>query len=178
MGKESLSQVKSRLEIYKQNAEAVSSTYSSITNKINGNRSKEVKSRLEIYKQNAEAVSSTYSSITNKINGNRSKEVKSRLEIYKQNAEAVSSTYSSITNKINGNRSKEVVFEEMTLSTSPGGTEAVVTIVDNSLYVELEEVSISHKKPVGENSKSGAVVPSSPSKTYAKPNKSIKQEKM
>ncbi|KAI9117339.1 hypothetical protein K1719_011505 [Acacia pycnantha] len=34
--------VKSRLEIYKQNAEAVSSTYSSITNKIDGNRSKEV----------------------------------------------------------------------------------------------------------------------------------------
>ncbi|KAI9122197.1 hypothetical protein K1719_006886 [Acacia pycnantha] len=42
---------------------------------------------------------------------------------------------------------------------SPGGTEAVVTVVDNSLYVELEEVSISHKKPVGENLKSGAVVP-------------------
>ncbi|KAK4257499.1 hypothetical protein QN277_007077 [Acacia crassicarpa] len=34
--------VQSRLEIYKQNAEAVSSTYSSITNKIDGNRSKEV----------------------------------------------------------------------------------------------------------------------------------------
>ncbi|KAI9083802.1 hypothetical protein K1719_034270 [Acacia pycnantha] len=46
------------------------------------------------------------------------------------------------------------------------------------LYVELEEVSISHKKPVGENSKSESVVPSSPSKTYAKPNKSIKKEKM
>ncbi|KAI9115836.1 hypothetical protein K1719_012766 [Acacia pycnantha] len=61
---------------------------------------------------------------------------------------------------------------------SPGGTEAVVTVVDNSLYVELEEVSISHKKPVGENSNSRVVVPSSPSKTYAKPNKSIKQEKM
>ncbi|KAI9075005.1 hypothetical protein K1719_043055 [Acacia pycnantha] len=54
---------------------------------------------------------------------------------------------------------------------SPGGTEVVVTVVDNSLYVELEEVSISHKKPVGENSKSGVVVPSSPSKTCAKPNK-------
>lgn len=34
--------VKSRLEIYKQNAEAVSSSYSSITNKVDGNRSKEV----------------------------------------------------------------------------------------------------------------------------------------
>ncbi|KAI9102919.1 hypothetical protein K1719_019622 [Acacia pycnantha] len=40
------------------------------------------------------------------------------------------------------------------------------------------EVSISHKKTVDENSKSGAVVPSSPSKTYAKPIKSIKQENM
>ncbi|KAI9117775.1 hypothetical protein K1719_011190 [Acacia pycnantha] len=59
-----------------------------------------------------------------------------------------------------------------------GGTETIVTVVHNSLYVELEEVSISHKKPVGENSKSGAVVPSSPSNTYAKPNKSIKHEKM
>ncbi|KAF7806490.1 adenylate kinase 5, chloroplastic [Senna tora] len=34
--------VKSRLEIYKKNAEAVSSSYSNITNKINGNRPKEV----------------------------------------------------------------------------------------------------------------------------------------
>ncbi|CAL0327818.1 unnamed protein product [Lupinus luteus] len=34
--------VKSRLQIYKQNAEAVSSTYSSITNKIDGSHSKEV----------------------------------------------------------------------------------------------------------------------------------------
>ncbi|KAF4352240.1 adenylate kinase 5, chloroplastic [Cannabis sativa] len=33
--------VKSRLEIYKQNAEAISSTYSDIMKKINGNRSKE-----------------------------------------------------------------------------------------------------------------------------------------
>ncbi|TYH65510.1 hypothetical protein ES332_D06G061000v1 [Gossypium tomentosum] len=34
--------VKSRLEIYKQNAAAISSTYSSITNKIDGNRPKEM----------------------------------------------------------------------------------------------------------------------------------------
>ncbi|CAL0304919.1 unnamed protein product [Lupinus luteus] len=34
--------VKSRLQIYKQNAEAVSSTYSNITNKIDGSSSKEV----------------------------------------------------------------------------------------------------------------------------------------
>ncbi|EOY31328.1 Adenylate kinase family protein isoform 1 [Theobroma cacao] len=34
--------VKSRLEVYKKNAAAISSTYTSITNKIDGNRSKEI----------------------------------------------------------------------------------------------------------------------------------------
>ncbi|KAI9081482.1 hypothetical protein K1719_036628 [Acacia pycnantha] len=85
-------------------------------------------------------------------------------------------------------RSKGVNFIKGTVLSSfdfdsngkAGGPSALAIEEDKDIvYVKNATVeAMSPGKPVAENSKSGAVVPSSPSKTYAKPNKSIKQEKM
>ncbi|MED6188841.1 hypothetical protein PIB30_089756 [Stylosanthes scabra] len=69
--------VKSRLEIYKQNAEAVSSSYSNITKKIDGSRSKEevfkeVESLLSQLQQNKEIQRTLGKSILNTKKGSGS----------------------------------------------------------------------------------------------------------